>query len=327
MRVIEFTETGGPDVLKIGMRSKPVPKAGQVLIRVLAAGVNRPDILQRQGHYAPPADASDVLGLEIAGVIDQIGPGVDEWARNDHVCALVHGGGYAEYCIADQRTVLPIPQGLTYVEAASLPEAFFTVWYNVFERGGLEAGESFLIHGGSSGIGTAAIQLAKCFGAKVITTVGSSDKADYCRSLGAELVINYRTSNFRDVILSATEGRGVDLVLDMVGGDYLAKNLDCLGENGRHVSIAFSRGQKAELNIAKIMQKQLTLSGSTLRPRTAEEKGMIAESLLLFVWPLIDLGQINPHIFKAFPLSGAADAHRLMEQGYHKGKIVLKTEF
>jgi putative PIG3 family NAD(P)H quinone oxidoreductase len=323
MKVIEIVSPGGPDVLQVRERPAPEPGAGDVLIRVAAAGVNRPDVLQRQGKYPPPPGASDVPGLEVAGRVESIGPGAARWQVGDEVCALVAGGGYAELCVAPGPQCLPIPAGLTVVEAAALPETFFTVWTNVFERGALESGESVLVHGGSSGIGTTAIQLARAFGARVFATAGSAAKCAACERLGAERAINYRDEEFVSAVREATNGRGVDVILDMVGGDYTARNLDLLATDGRLVQIGLLGGAKATIGLAPILQRRLTLTGSTLRPRSVEEKGAIARTLEARVWPLLAAGTVRPVIDSTFPLDRAADAHRRMESGEHIGKIVL----
>jgi NADPH:quinone reductase len=326
MTAIEIKQFGGPEVLTPGQRPAPHPAAGEVLIKVAAAGVNRPDILQRQGGYAPPPGATDIPGLEIAGRIVALGAGVAGWKVGDSVCALVAGGGYAEYCSAPVPQCLPFPKGYDAVRAAAIPETFFTVWTNVFDRGRLKAGESFLVHGGSSGIGTTAIQLAKALGARVFTTAGGADKCAACRRLGAEVAIDYRTEDFVEVVSKATEGRGVDVILDMVGGDYVLRNLKCLALEGRLVQIAFLKGSTAEINLLPLMMKRQTLTGSTLRPRSVAEKGVIAEALRKSVWPLLDAGTVAPIIHATFPLAKAADAHRLMESSAHIGKIVLTTD-
>jgi putative PIG3 family NAD(P)H quinone oxidoreductase len=287
--------------------------------------VNRPDILQRTGGYAPPPGASDLPGLEIAGTVAALGSGVSGWKPGDAVCALVAGGGYAEYCAAPAPQCLPVPKGLDMIQAAGLPETFFTVWTNVFDRGRLKAGESFLVHGGSSGIGTTAIQLAHAFGARVFTTAGSAEKCAACRALGADLAIDYRTEDFVGAVGAATEGRGVDVILDMVGGDYIKRNLKILAVEGRLVQIAFLQGSTVELNLAQLMVKRQTLTGSTLRPRSVAEKGAIAAALKEKVWPLLEAGRIKPLIHATFPLADAAGAHRLMESSTHIGKIVLTT--
>ena len=290
-----------------------------------AAGVNRPDVLQRQGHYPPPPGASDIPGLEVAGEVAAVGDRVTEWRPGDAVCALVAGGGYAEYCVAPAPQCLPVPKGLTAIEAAAIPETFFTVWTNVFERGRLVAGETLLVHGGASGIGTTAIQMARALGARVFATAGSAEKCAACVALGAERAINYREENFVAVVKEATEGRGVDVILDMVGGDYIPRNLDCLALEGRLVLIALQRGARAELNFTSVLQRRLTITGSSLRPRTVEQKGAIARALRERVWPLLESGQVRPVIHARFPLAEAAAAHRLMEAGAHIGKIVLVT--
>ncbi len=323
MRCVAITTPGGPEVLRPIDRPLPSPAAGELLVAVAAAGVNRPDTLQRQGRYDPPPGTSDLPGLEIAGTIVAVGPEVEGWVVGDRVCALVAGGGYADYCVVPAVQALPIPAGLSLIEAAALPETFFTVWTNVFERGGLKPGESLLIHGGSSGIGTTAIQLAKAFGATVYTTAGSADKCAACVALGADRAINYKTEDFVTVIREATGGRGVDVVLDMVGGDYIARDIDILAMDGRHVSIAFLNGPKVTLNMAPVMMKRLTLTGSTLRARPVAEKGRIANALRASVWPLLDQGAIKPLIHATFPLEQAEEAHRLMESSAHIGKIVL----
>lgn len=323
MRVIEIRQPGGPEVLTPAKRAVPKPGQGEVLIRVEAAGVNRPDVLQRQGAYAPPPGASDLPGLEVAGEIVATGPQAERWKVGDRVTALVAGGGYAEYCAAPAMQCLPIPGKLSPVEAAALPETFFTVWTNVFERGRLKSGESFLVHGGSSGIGTTAIQLASHFGARVFTTAGSPDKCSKCKELGASIAIDYKTDDFVQVIERETAGKGVDVILDMVGGDYITRNLKCLAVEGRLVQIAFLKGAKAEINFAGVMMKRQTITGSTLRPRSVAEKGAIARALEEKVWPLIAAGKVKPLIHATFPLDQAAEAHRLMESSAHLGKIVL----
>jgi len=323
MTAIEIKEPGGPEMLVAALRPRPEPGSGQVLIEVAAAGVNRPDILQRQGGYPPPPGASDIPGLEVAGRVVALGPGASRWQVDDEVCALVAGGGYAEYCAAPAQQCLPVPGDLDLVAAATLPETFFTVWTNVFERGRLQSGETFLVHGGSSGIGTTAIQLAAAFGARVFATAGSAAKCAACERLGAERAINYREEDFVAVIDKATGGRGVDVILDMVGGDYIQKNIKLLAPDGRLVNIAFLKGSKAEVNLLPVMLKRLTLTGSTLRPRSVAEKGAIARALEEKVWPLLATSRVRPVIEGRFPLTRAADAHRLMEAGAHIGKIVL----
>ena len=323
MTAIEIKEPGGPEMLVAALRPRPEPGSGQVLIEVAAAGVNRPDILQRQGGYPPPPGASDIPGLEVAGRVVALGPGASRWQVDDEVCALVAGGGYAEYCAAPAQQCLPVPGDLDLVAAATLPETFFTVWTNVFERGRLQSGETFLVHGGSSGIGTTAIQLAAAFGARVFATAGSAAKCAACERLGAERAINYREEDFVAVIDKATGGRGVDVILDMVGGDYIQKDIKLLAPDGRLVNIAFLKGSKAEVNLLPVMLKRLTLTGSTLRPRSVAEKGAIARALEEKVWPLLATSRVRPVIEGRFPLTRAADAHRLMEAGAHIGKIVL----
>jgi NADPH2:quinone reductase len=323
MHCVEIAAPGGPEALRLTERPIPRPGAGEVLIRVAAAGVNRPDVFQRMGSYPPPPGASDLPGLEIAGTIEAIGEAVDNLAVGEQVCALVAGGGYAEFCVAAAPLCLPFPKDYTAVQAAALPETFFTVWHNVFQRGRLQAGERFLVHGGSSGIGTTAIQLAKAFGAIVYATAGGAAKCQACRDLGADRTINYKTEDFVEVIAASTGGRGIDVILDMVGGDYLNRNIKCLALDGRHVSIAFLNGPKAEVNFLPVMLKRLVLTGSTLRPRPVPEKAVIASALRAQVWPLLDEGRLAPAIFATFPLDQAAEAHRLMESSAHIGKIVL----
>lgn len=327
MIAIDVTRPGDPDVLVAVERPTPTPAAGEVLIKVAAAGVNRPDVFQRRGRYPPPPGASDIIGLEVAGVVDRLGPDVDRFRVGDVVCALVAGGGYAEYCAAPSPQVLPVPRGLDLISAAAIPETYFTVWTNVFERGRLVRGESLLVHGGSSGIGTTAIQLARARGARAFATAGSADKCAACERLGAERAVNYRTEDFVAVVKEATGGRGVDVVLDMVGGDYFARNIDALALDGRLVEIATLTGARAEVNIQTIMQRRLTITGSTLRARPIEEKGRIAAALREHVWPLLESGAVKPIIFKTFPLREAAAAHALMESSDHIGKIVLTIEY
>lgn len=332
MTAIEIAAPGGPEALKATTRPLPKPGPGEVLIRVRAAGINRPDVLQRKGGYPPPAGASDLPGLEVAGEVVAMGPlgppvpDAMRWtvAVGDKVTALLAGGGYAEYAAAPVVQCLPVPDGMGWAEAAGLPETFFTVWTNVFQRARLKPGESILIHGGSSGIGTTAIQLAHAFDAVVFATAGSDDKVKACTGLGAARAINYRTEDFVEVI-QASPTKGVDVVLDMVGGPYFAKNLEVMNTEGRLVHIAALQGAKVELNIAKMMQKRLTITGSTLRPRSPVEKGVIAAELKARVWPLLSSGRIKPILFKTFPLADAAKAHALMESGEHIGKIVLLT--
>ena len=323
MIAIEIREPGEPDVLVPVERPTPAPGSGEVLIKVAAAGVNRPDVMQRRGRYPPPPGASDIPGLEVAGTLDQIGPDVTGWKIGDAVCALVAGGGYAEYCVAPAPQCLPAPRGLDLVSAAAIPETFFTVWTNVFDRGRLGAGESILIHGGSSGIGTTAIQLARARGARVFATAGSPEKCAACEQLGAERAINYKDTDFLEAVRAATGGRGVDVVLDMVGGEYFARNIDVLAVEGRLVEIATLRGAKAELTIPTIMQRRLTITGSTLRARSVAEKGAIARAVYADVWPFLESGAVKPIIDTTFPLTHAAEAHRVMEAGEHIGKLVL----
>jgi NADPH2:quinone reductase len=323
MRVVEVSKPGGPEALVPAERPLPVPKASEVLIKVAAAGVNRPDVLQRMGLYPVPPDASDLPGLEVAGEIAAVGSSVRAYKIGDKVCALVHGGGYAEYCIAPEVTALPIPKGLSPTEAASLPETFFTVWGNVYDRAKLVPGESLLVQGGSSGIGVTAIQMAKATGNRVFATAGSDEKCAACVRLGAEKAFNYKTQDFMTEVKAATGGKGVNVILDMVGGDYVPKELKSLADDGRLVFIAFLRGPKTELDINELMRRRLTITGSTLRPRTVEFKGTIAKSLREKIWPLVEAGKIRPEIYKTFPLEKAADAHRLMESSQHIGKIVL----
>ncbi|NNL73669.1 MAG: NAD(P)H-quinone oxidoreductase [Silicimonas sp.] len=322
MRAIEIREPGGPDVLVPVERPRPVPGAGDVLIRVAYAGVNRPDALQRAGSYAPPPGASDLPGLEASGVIVEVGPGVSEWSVGDSVCALLPGGGYAEYAVTPAAHCLPVPDGMPLDRAACLPETYFTVWTNVFMRGRLKAGETFLVHGGTSGIGTTAIQLAHVFGARVFATAGSDEKCRVCEGLGAERGINYRDEDFVDVLREA--GRA-DLVLDMVGGDYISRNIKALKDDGRLVFIAFLGGPKAEVNFAEIMVRRLTITGSTLRPRSVAAKAEIAAELRRDVWPFFSAGRIGPVMDRAFDLNDAAEAHRALEAD-HIGKIVLKVD-
>jgi putative PIG3 family NAD(P)H quinone oxidoreductase len=326
MRAIEIAQPGGPEVLRLAQRPVPVPGPAEVLVRVAAAGVNRPDLMQRQGRYPPPPGASDIPGLELAGTLESLGEAADGWAVGDAVCALVSGGGYAEYCSVPAVQCLPIPKGLDAVQAAALPETFFTVWANVFERGRLRAGEALLVHGGTSGIGTTAIQLARAFGARVLATAGSPEKCAACRALGAERAIDYRREDFVDAVRQATGGRGVDVVLDMVGGAYIPRDLEALAPEGRLVFIAFLGGPKAEVNFLPLLQRHLTITGSLLRPRAVEEKGRLARALREKVWPLLESGRVRPVIDSTFPLERAEAAHRRMESGGHIGKIVLTVE-
>lgn len=323
MTVIEAHGAGGPEVLQPGERPVPRPGPGEILIRVAAAGVNRPDVLQRQGAYPPPPGASDLLGLEVSGTIAECGPGVGRFAVGDTVCALVPGGGYAEYVVTPEPQVLPVPAGLGIVESAALPETFFTVWANVFDRGRLKRGETLLVHGGTSGIGTTAIQLGKAFGATVLATAGSPDKCRAMTALGADRAIDYRAEDFVAAVKEATGGRGADVILDMVGGSYIERNYEAAAESGRIVQIAFLEAPKATVNFTKLMTKRLTHTGSTLRPRTVEEKGAIARALESEVWPLLAEGRVRPVMYATFPLREAAAAHRRMETSTHVGKIVL----
>ena len=325
MRVVEISSFGPPEVLKIAERPDPVAAPGEVVIDVAAAGVNRPDVIQRYGKYPPPPGASDLPGLEVAGTISALGEGVTHWKVGDQVCALLAGGGYAEKVAAPTEQVLPVPRGLTMTQAAGLPETFFTVWTNVFERGKLKPRESILIHGGTSGIGTTAIQLARAFGATVMTTAGSDEKCEAAKTLGAAFAFNYRTTDWVAEARQATGGRGVDVILDIVGGEYIAKNLDLLAIEGRLVQIAFLKTAKAELDFSIMMRKRATITGSTLRPRTPAEKGDIARALQQHVWPLLEQGVVAPVIHEVFPLERAADAHRLMESSTHVGKLILSV--
>jgi putative PIG3 family NAD(P)H quinone oxidoreductase len=323
MNCIEISHPGAPEVLVPIERPTPQPAEGEVLIAVAAAGVNRPDIVQRLGNYPPPPGASDLPGLEVSGSIVALGSNVAGFALGDTVCALLAGGGYARYVVAPAVQCLPIPRGLSLIEAAALPETLFTCWTNLIDGGRLKAGETVLIHGGSSGIGTTGIQLAKALGARVFATAGSAAKCEACRTLGADLAIDYKTEDFIKAVKAATGGRGVDVVLDMVGGDYVRRNIEAMAPGGRHVSIASLGGADATIPIFRIMQKRLILTGSTLRARSPAEKGVIAASLRETVWPLIEAGQIRPLIHAAFPLARAADAHRALEVGDHIGKIIL----
>jgi len=323
MRAIEIAAPGGPEALTLTTRPLPTPGEGEILVRVAAAGVNRPDVFQRQGLYAPPPGASDLPGLEIAGEVVALGANATRHALGAPVTALLPGGGYAEYAVVHETNALPVPAGLTMVEAAAIPETYFTVWTNVFDRGALKAGETLLVHGGASGIGTTAIQLAKAFGARVIVTVGASDKAQDCLRLGADLAINYRDEDFVAAALAATEGWGVDLILDMVGGDYVARNYAAAAVDGRIVQIALLRGRKVEVDLHVVMAKRLTHTGSTLRPRNVAQKATIADALSDKVWPLLAAGRCKPVIDSTFPLAEAAAAHRRIEDTAHVGKIVL----
>jgi putative PIG3 family NAD(P)H quinone oxidoreductase len=323
MIAIAIVKPGGAEVLQPVDVPVPQPQAREVLIRVAAAGVNRPDLMQREGKYPPPPGASEIPGLEVSGTVAACGDGVERWREGDQVCALVPGGGYAEYCTAPEVQCLPVPSTLDLVMAGATPETFFTVWGNVFDRGRLSKGESFLVHGGASGIGTTAIQMARAFGAQVFATAGSREKCVACERLGAERAINYRTEDFVAVITGLTGGRGVDVILDMVGGPYFSRNLDLLALEGRLLQIALLNGSKAEINLVRLLRQRLTVTGSTLRARTVHEKGAIASALEREVWPLLEAGTIRPIIHATFPLTRAADAHRMMEAGSHIGKIVL----
>lgn len=323
MMAIEITQPGGPRVLEPGKRGVPEPDPGELLVQVRAAGVNRPDVLQRQGHYPAPPGASDIPGLEIAGDVMAVGAGVTRFRIGERVTALVPGGGYAQYCTVHESNALPIPAGYGYIEAAAIPETYFTVWHNVFERGGLQKGEKFLVHGGSSGIGTTAIQLASAFGAYVITTAGSEEKCEACIKLGADRAINYRNEDFVVAVKEATGGKGVNLTLDMVGGDYIERNYEAAAVDGRIVQIAFLNGATANTNISKLMVKRLTHTGSTLRNRPVEFKAGIARELELKVWPLLVERRVAPVIDMVYPLHEAWRAHERMEDGQNIGKIVL----
>ena len=323
MLAVEIARPGGPEVLTPVERPMPVAGPGEVLIRVEAAGVNRPDVMQRQGAYPPPPGASDLPGLEVAGTIERTGADAGPWRAGDRVCALVAGGGYAEYCVAPAPQCLPIPAPLDAAAAAAIPETFFTVWTNVFERGRLQSGESALFHGGTSGIGTTAIQLAAARGARVFATAGTPDKCRACERLGAAHAINYRDEDFVEAVQSFTAGRGVDLILDIMGGDYLDRNLRALAPDGRLVQIGLMGGDRATIDLRRILGRRLTLTGSTLRPRSVAEKGAIAAALRREVWPLLESGRVRPIVHRTFPLREAAEAHRLMESSGHIGKIVL----
>jgi len=326
MRYVDHQPCGKPDVMKLADMPRPELRAGEVLIEVAYAGVNRPDVAQRAGSYPPPPDASPVLGLEVAGRIVQVAPDVTLWKEGDEVCALTPGGGYAEYCAAPAVHCLPLPQGLSLLEAASLPENYFTVWSNVFDRARLQPGEHILIHGGSSGIGLTAIQLAKAFGATVYTTVGNAEKAEYCRNIGADHVFNYREQDWAAELWSITDKRGVDVILDMVGGDYFMKNLRSLAFDGRLVIIAFLNGSKSpDFDANALMRRRLTVTGSTLRPRSIEDKAAIAAALREKVWPLFESGKLKPSIFETFKLEEVVAAHELMESSRHIGKIMLEV--
>lgn len=324
MKAIVITHPGGPEVLQMQDRPKPNILPGEVLVKVEAAGVNRPDAAQRKGNYPPPAGASvDMPGLEIAGTIVELGANVKRWKIGDKVCALVMGAGYAEYCAVPEGQCLPVPDNLSMVEAASLPETFFTVWSNVFDRAKLQPGETLLVHGGSSGIGVAAIQMARALGSKVYVTAGSEDKLRFCKELGADHAINYKTENFADVVKQLTHNKGVDVILDMIGGDYTPDNIKCLGNDGRLVQINTMKGKEVKVDLAEVMRKRLVITGSMLRGRDIEFKSAIARNLEQHIWPLLISGKIKPVIYKTFAAEQAAEAHRLMESSEHMGKIVL----
>jgi len=324
MTAIEIAAPGGPEQLRPVQRPVPAPKEGEVLIRVAAAGVNRPDVMQRQGKYPPPPGASDIPGLELAGEVVSLGPGVSGLEPGERVTALVSGGGYATYATAAAALCLPVPEGLSLIEAAALPETFFTVWDNLFTRGGLAEGESVLIHGGTSGIGTTAIQLAAAArGARVFATAGSAEKARLCERLGAARGIDYRSEDFVEVVRQSTHGKGVDVILDMIGGSYLARNLEALALEGRLVLISSMGGARAEINLGQLMQKRLKVMGSTLRARSNAQKALVADAVRRYAWPLIAAGRVRPVIHSTFPLAQASEAHRLMESSQHVGKIVL----
>lgn len=326
MTAIEIQAPGGPDVLVPVARPRPRIEPGCVLIKVAAAGVNRPDVLQRQGHYPPPPGVSDIPGLEVSGTIAEVGEGVSSWMPGDRVCALVAGGGYAEYCLAPAPQCLPVPAGVDLVHAAGIPETTFTVWTNVFERGHLESGETMLIHGGASGIGTTAIQIARARGARVFTTAGSAEKCAACESLGAELAINYRETDFVAAIRERTNGAGVNLVVDIIGGDYLNRNLGCLSMDGRLVQVGVQGGSRAQVDLRPVLQRRLTITGSTLRPRSVEEKGAIAAAVRQHVWPMFESQVVRVLVHATFPLAKAAEAHRIMEASAHIGKLILQAQ-
>jgi NADPH2:quinone reductase len=324
MKAIVITHPGAPEVLQIQDRPKPELKAGEVLVKVEAAGINRPDVAQRKGNYPPPAGASvDIPGLEVAGTIVELGADVKRWKVGDKICALVIGGGYAEYCAIPEGQCLPVPNNLSMVEAASLPETFFTVWSNVFDRAKLQPGESLLVHGGSSGIGVTAIQMAKALGSKVYVTAGSADKLEFCKQLGADHAINYKTENFKDAVLKLTDNKGVDVILDMIGGDYTPDNIQCLANDGRLVQINTMKGKEVTVDLAEVMRKRLIITGSMLRSRDVEFKSAIARNLEEHIWPLLVSGKIKPVIYRIFAAEQAAEAHTLMESSEHMGKIVL----
>ncbi|GAB4359981.1 MAG: NAD(P)H-quinone oxidoreductase [Oricola sp.] len=323
MKAIEISEPGGPRALTLTERPVPEPGAGEILVRVKCAGVNRPDVLQRMGGYPPPEGASDIPGLEISGTVEAAGPGASRFATGDAVCALVPGGGYAEYATVHETNALPLPRGFTFAEAAAIPETYFTVWHNVFQRGGLKPGETLLVHGGTSGIGTTAIQLAKAFGSTVVTTAGSAEKCAACEKLGADRAVNYREEDFVAAVKEATGGKGADVVLDMVGGDYITRNYQAAAVEGRIVQIAFLAGRKAEADFSLLMVKRLTHTGSTLRARSVDFKAGLADELRRKVWPLLAERKVQPVMDMFYPLREAWRAHERMEEGHHIGKIVL----
>lgn len=325
MQAAGFDAPGGPEVLRLERLPVPQPGAGQVLVRVSHAGVNRPDVIQRQGFYPPPPGASPIPGLEIAGTVAALGTGVEPALLGQRVCALVSGGGYAEYCLAEAGHCLPVPDGLSLAEAAALPETLFTVWHNVFERGWASEGETILVHGGTSGIGSMTITLGKAFGLTVIATCGGADKCQAALAIGADHAIDYKAHDFVEEVARITAGEGVQLVLDMVAGDYVMRNLKCLADDGRHVTIAVQGGLQATINMAEVMRRRLTLTGSTLRPRSNQFKALLAEEITRLAWPLVESGQLRPVMDRAFPLAQAAQAHARMEAGSHIGKIVLEV--
>lgn len=325
MKIVDVLQPGGPEALVLAQRSTPTPKHSEVLIKVAAAGLNRADVLQRKGHYPPPAGAPAYPGLEAAGVIAAVGSAVTEFKVGDKVCALLQGGGYAEYCTVDEGQVLPVPEALSMIEAASLPEAYFTVWSNVFGFGRLQPGETLLVHGGSSGIGVAAIQLASALGHTVLTTAGSDEKCRFCEQLGAKRAINYQSEDFVEVVAEQTSKKGVDVLLDMVGGSYLARNVASLATDGRLVIIATQGGAKGELDLLRILQRRLIVTGSALRPRDVQFKRAVKAKLLEVVWPLLARGAIKPIVDRVFELANASEAHAYMESGHHRGKIVLEV--
>ncbi|MBD1387667.1 NAD(P)H-quinone oxidoreductase [Mucilaginibacter rigui] len=327
MKAITITQPGGPEVLQIADRPMPAYTATEVLIKVMAAGINRPDVAQRKGNYPPPAGApQDIPGLEIAGIVTEVGTDVTRWVVGDKVCALVIGGGYAEYCTAPEGQCLPVPESLSFAEAASLPETFFTVWSNVFDRGQLKPGETLLVHGGSSGIGVTAIQMAAALGSTVYVTAGSDEKCKFCEDLGAGKAINYKHGNFSEAITTLTGNKGVDVILDMIGGDYTTPNIKSLANDGRLVFINTMKGKNVEIDLAEVMRKRIYITGSTLRPRDVAFKSAIAQNLEKHIWPFLASGKIKPVIYKIFPAAKAAEAHRLMESSEHMGKIVLSFE-